>query len=180
MEELEILAMPLALLLAIEWFGPILLNALADILRSLLPLLVLAAVASITALLVCVIRRYGESIARWYYFAFHPHPAEPIVKQALTGDTALDGPALASALAELPPGNSIFRQVRFEQAEALVTKMQAMSRTAVHEYEDASAEGYERAAAHAANEAVALAAAALETAKAARKAAEVLKRGGGA
>ena len=159
-------------------FGAIALYLGVKVFLWMLPYLLLAAAAAVgTAALWGIIAR-REAIARWYYFTFHPHPAAPIVRDALKTGTRLDGRALAAELAELPPGNSIFRKVRLEQAEKLVTEMQVMSRAHVREYERTAAEGYERAAVYATQEAVALAAVALEKAKAAWRTAEAILRVG--
>jgi hypothetical protein len=128
---------------------------------------------------------------RWYYFYFYPHPARSRVEQALNTRTVLDGPALAAAIGEVPSGNSIFRKVRLEQGEALVGRMQHMSRSIeaelqraaaararadARQYERQAAEGYETAALHAIQEAIALAAVALERAKAAWQTSEAIRK----
>jgi hypothetical protein len=127
-----------------------------------------------------------KRFARWYYFYFYPHPARDMVREALDPNQILNGPAFAAAIGEVPPGNSIFRKVRLEQGEALVEKMQAMSRSmaaaqaraTAQEYERRAAEGYEHAALHAIQEAIALAAVALERAKAAWQTSEAIRKGG--
>jgi len=118
---------------------------------------------------------YRVAIARLYYFAFHPHPAEQIVRAALRTGTVLDGRALARALGEVPPGNSIFRKVRIEQGEVLVARMQRLSASKLRELERLAANDYERAAIISTREAIALAAIALEQAKAAWAASETLR-----
>ncbi len=111
-----------------------------------------------------------HALARWYYFYFYPHPAEPIVKAALVSGTVLDGKALAGALSEISLGSPTFRAVRLEQAEQLFHQMQAVSIAQLRRQEEQSLasarEQYERAAHTSIQEAVALAAVALERAKA--------------
>ncbi|HEY1615603.1 MAG TPA: hypothetical protein VGF97_18135 [Rhizomicrobium sp.] len=108
-----------------------------------------------------------EPIARWYYFAFHPHPAQSMVQAAIAdGAPPLDGRALAAAVGELPPNNRILRKVRLEQGEQLVALMQESSRKRIREYELQAAHDYERAALAGIQEAIALAGVALERAKA--------------
>jgi hypothetical protein len=134
-----------------------------------------------------------ETFLHWYYFYFYPHPARGMVQQALNTRTVLDGPALAAALGEVPKGNSIFKKVRLEQGEALFARMQAMSRSieaglqraaaagaraTAREYERKAAEGYEAAALHAIQEAIALAAVALERAKSAWQTSEAIRKRG--
>jgi secreted protein with Ig-like and vWFA domain len=108
-----------------------------------------------------------------------------MVRDALNTRTVLDGPAFAAILGELPPGSSTFRKVRLEQGEALVEQMQAMSRSiaatqaraAARQYERQAAEGYEQAAIFGMQEAIALAAVALERAKAAWQTSEAIRKG---
>jgi hypothetical protein len=119
--------------------------------------------------------RWFDSIVRWYYFTFYPHPAEPIVTKALRSGTVLDGPSLARALGEVPPGSSTFRSVWFEQAERLIGQMQEMSAVKIQELERRAADDYERAALSTTREAIALAAVALERAKAAWRASESMR-----
>ena len=143
-------------------------------------------IVSFIAFLLCSWKRF----VRWYFFVFYPHPAAPMVRQALKSQRVFDGPALAAALGEVPPGISIFRKVRLEQGEALIAQMQAMSRSLLAEeerrtaeqerrvavqYERQAAEGYEHAAIIGVQEAVALAAAALERAKAAWRMSEAIR-----
>ncbi|MEI9932663.1 MAG: hypothetical protein WDM89_19545 [Rhizomicrobium sp.] len=115
-------------------------------------------------------------VARWYYFNFHPHPAEPMVRRALQDGTVLNGRALASALSEMPPAGSILARVRLEQGEQLVAQMQAASRARIREFEKRAAKEYERAALYSMQEAVALAAVALEKAKAVFRASNSIGR----
>jgi hypothetical protein len=112
------------------------------------------------------IERRCQAVARWYYFTFHPHPAEPLVRAAISSPNVIDGRALAAALSELPPGNSTFRGVRLAQAEQLFNQMQAVSARKLRELETHARAEYERAALVSVQEAVALAAVALERAKA--------------
>jgi hypothetical protein len=111
-----------------------------------------------------------ETLARWYYYFFHPHPATPLVRAALSTDNLLDGKALARALSEVPPGSAVFRAVRLEQAEQLFRQMQAASvahlRRQEQQAKTEAQRAYERAALNSIQEAVALAAVALERAKA--------------
>jgi hypothetical protein len=116
-----------------------------------------------------------EPIARWYYFTFHPHPAESLVQAAIESHAPMNGSALASALSELPPGNSIFRGVRLEQAEQLFGRMQRVSEARIREQKLRAQEGYERAALDSIQEAVALAAVALERAKALYRASQAIR-----
>lgn len=115
-------------------------------------------------------------VARWYYFNFHPHPAEAMVVRAMRAGSVLDGPLLASALGELPPTGSILAKVRIEQGERLVLRMQDMSQAKVREYQKRAMKDYERAALLSMQEAIALAAAALERAKAVFRASESVGR----
>jgi hypothetical protein len=121
--------------------------------------------------------KYGNAIARWYYFTFHPHPAEHLVRYAIDSGVPLDGPALASALGEPPPASGILREVRLVQAERLVNEMQVVSRGRARELEKRAKAEYERAAAVGAQEAIALAATALERAKAALRASQMADGG---
>ncbi len=115
-------------------------------------------------------------VARWYYFNFDPHPAEPMVERALDSGTVLDGRALARALGELPPSSSVLARVRIEQGEKLVLRMQEMSNAKIREYQRRAAKDYERAALLSMQEAVALAAIALEKAKAVFRASQSVGR----
>jgi hypothetical protein len=109
-------------------------------------------------------RRYP--IARWYYFTFHPHPAEPAIRSALASGTVLDGHALASILGETPPGYGILRQVRAAQAQSLIQEMQEMTRARMRELEERAKADYQRAAVQQMQAALAESAVALEKAKA--------------
>ena len=106
-----------------------------------------------------------EAILRWYYFAFHPHPAAPLVQAALTSGNVGNGKAIAAALAEMPD-NRILRGVRIAQGEELVRQMQEMSRWHLAKLQAKARDEHERAAVQSIQEAIALAAAALERAKA--------------
>ena len=117
-----------------------------------------------------------EGIARWYYFHFDPHPAEPMVQHALSSGTVLDGRALANALSEVPVESSILAKVRLEQGARLVAQMQEMSRARIREFERRAMKDYERAALLSIQEAIALAAVALEKAKALFRASEGVGR----
>lgn len=109
--------------------------------------------------------RRRVAIARWYYFTFHPHPAEPAIRSALAEGSVLDGKALATVLGEPPSGNAIFRAVRAAQTDALIGEMQAMTRAQMRELEERAEEGYQRAAVQQMQAALADAAVALEQAK---------------
>jgi len=109
--------------------------------------------------------RKRTAILRWYFFNFHPHPAEPMVRAALRGG-ALDGNALASALGEVPSRNSILRDVRIVQGERLVERMSRVSERTIKRDLARAREDHERAAFHGVQEAIALAAVALERARA--------------
>ena len=124
--------------------------------------------AAIFTLWVLIASRHA--LARWYYFYFYPHPAEPIVRAALKSGTVLDGKALANALSEIPPGSSTFRAVRLEQAEQLFHQMQDVSIAQLRRQEKQAPtrarEHLERAAFVSIQDAVSLAAVALDKAKA--------------
>ena len=108
-----------------------------------------------------------EGIARWYYFNFHPHPAEPLIRSALAHGTRLDGKRLAIILGELPSDNRILRDVRIIQGERLVAEMRKVSKQKIHDTIRTARADNARAAALGIQEAIALAAVALERAKAA-------------
>lgn len=115
--------------------------------------------------------RVRDPIARWYYFTFYPHPAESIVHNAITqGAAPLDGRSLAAALGEMPPHNSVFRAVRIEQGERLVSLMREASLARMRAQERAdnvrAKHTLEEAAALDVQAAVGLAGVALERAKA--------------
>lgn len=118
---------------------------------------------------VVVILRSRHALARWYYFYFHPHPAEPLVNSALATGSFLDGDALAKALGEVPPDSPILREVRLQQAENLMAKMKTAAnahlRKHAKEQKAKAKEEYESAALASAQEAIAMAATALERAK---------------
>lgn len=135
-----------------------------------LPDLEIAAVAGVCLLILWRIYRKREAIARWYYFTFHPHPAERTVRRALDARTTLDGRALASALGEVPPDNRILREVRIAQGERLVSEMRRVSERMIRENLQKARSDSERAAFVGIQEAIALAAVALERAKAAQAA----------
>ncbi len=107
-----------------------------------------------------------EPIARWYYFTFHPHPAEPAIRAALASGTVLDGKALTEVLGEAPTGTGVFRAVRAAQAESLINEMQAMTRQQMEELRARAREKHEQAAVQQMQAALAEAAIALERAKA--------------
>jgi hypothetical protein len=138
-------------------------------------------IADIFDLAVLFVIAYGlfalrNPVARWYYFNFHPHPATPMVERALIAGAVLDGPALARALGEVPPESSILASVRLEQGTRLIARMQEMSRAKLRELERHAAKDYERAAIVRVQEAIALAAVALEKAKAAFGASQSARR----
>ncbi len=108
-------------------------------------------------------------ILRWYYFNFHPHPAEPMVRSALRG-APVDGKALGAALGELPSRDSILRGVRIEQGERIVEKMRRVSERTIKQDRVRARADYEHAAFYGVQEAIALAAVALERARAAHTA----------
>lgn len=110
--------------------------------------------------------RKREPIARWYYFTFHPHPAAALVEAAVASSARLDGPALARALGEVPSGSAVFRSVRMAQAEQLFHRMRAVSEARIRQQRARARQEYEHAALNSLQEAVALAAVALERAKA--------------
>ena len=118
-----------------------------------------------------------QVIARWYFFTFHPHPAAPMVQRALASSTTSEANAraLADALGEIPPGSSTLRGVRLEQAERLYRKLHEASVRRQREIERRAranaAQAHEEAAHYGMQDALALAAVALERAKAAARAA---------
>jgi hypothetical protein len=61
------------------------------------------------------------AIMRWYYFHFDRHPAESLVRTAirLSNGSGTNPALLAEALGEIPPRGAVLRQVRLEQAERL-------------------------------------------------------------
>lgn len=123
-----------------------------------------------------------EVLMRWYFFAFHRHPAEPLVRRALASTALLESNAraLARALSQPPPGSSVLRSVRLAQAEKLFRELQSASEAKQRRLEELArrnaANAHEEAAFYGMQEAVALAAAALERAKAAQASAANLKR----
>ena len=125
---------------------------------------------SVVAIVVVIVWKSYEPVARWYYFTFHPHAAEPTIRAAFASGSVLDGNALADILGEPETGSSIFRAVRAAQANALIDEMQAMTRRQIEEMEartkEDRAERYEVAAAQQMQAALAEAAIALEQAKA--------------
>lgn len=107
-----------------------------------------------------------EPVARWYYFNFHPHPAEPAIRAALSDSTVLNGKQLSTILGEPPADNAILRAVRAEQAQSLIAEMEAMTKRRIWELEAHAKEQYEQAAAQQLQAALAQSAIALEQAKA--------------
>ncbi len=107
-----------------------------------------------------------ENIARWYYFTFFPHPAEPIIQSALSDGTVLDANQLATILGGDAARGRILRAVRLEQANALIVQMQSTTRAKIREFEARGKEEYEHAATYQMQAALADAAFALEKAKA--------------
>lgn len=142
-----------------------------------------ATLALLTAALVLIFQR-RIAIMRWYYFHFEPHPAEPIVRAAIvtSGASSTNLARLADALGDLPRHNAVLRGVRIEQAERLygelraasIARQQAYAERAKHE----ALELHEQTAFRGMQEALALAAVALEKAKAAYATAITLKRRG--
>ncbi len=120
-------------------------------------------------------RSIGTGIAagiRWYYFNLHPHPAEPLVRRAIETDRPLDGPSLARALQEVPPGNRFLREARLAQATRLFAQLETATMVRIRQLERTARDEYQRAAIIASQEALALAAVALERARAAFKASQ--------
>jgi hypothetical protein len=118
-----------------------------------------------------------QRLAKLYYWYFYPHPAEPLVRAALSTGNVLDAKAFANALSELPPGNPILRAVRMEQADRLFQEMKNFSLALARQHEAKlraeesqnkirEKEEYQRTAFEGVHEAVELAAVALERAKA--------------
>ena len=148
-------------------FGFIAICIAIQVFLWLLPyiLLLLAGALAVWLLVILILQR--EAIARWYYFTFYPHPAEPLVQSALARGARLDGERLAAILGAVPPDNRILRDVRIEQGERLVAQMRQVSEQTIQDtIRDARADSA-RAAAIGIQEAIALAAVALERAKAA-------------
>lgn len=139
-----------------------------------LPDLEIAGLAGLCLYVLSRLYRKREAIARWYYFTFHPHPAEPVVRRALKRHVALDGRALAAALGEAPPRSRILREVRLEQGEFLVAEMRRASERMIRKNLRSARSDAERAAFLGIQESLALAAVALERAKAAHKASKSL------
>lgn len=142
-------------------------DTIQDIWGTIQKLLIFIAVVVVVGVLL----GHRGTIVRWYYFAFHPHPAEPLIRSALERGHPLDGKALAAALVEMPPDSRLLREVRIEQGERLVAQMRRASERAIAR---ATAD-YERAAFVGIQEAIALAAVALERAKAAHEASKSVR-----
>lgn len=116
-------------------------------------------------------------IIRGYYFMFHPHPAESMVRAAIAeGAAPMNGRALADALGDVSSGNRFLRRVRLEQGERLVSLMRDAAQERVRKMERETIREYERAALLGIQEAIALAAVALERAKAAYAAGQRIRR----
>jgi hypothetical protein len=104
-----------------------------------------------------------------------------LVERAIATPTtsAAQAHALADALSEVPPGSSTFRRVRLEQAERLYRQLDEANERRQREIERRAranaASAYEEAAHYGMQEAVALAAVALERAKAAARMASTLR-----
>jgi hypothetical protein len=110
--------------------------------------------------------RLWHGVACWYYFTFHPHPAEPAVRSAIDSGRLLDGNQLAAVLGEAPPGNKYFREVRVAQTATLIGDMQTATNAQLHELNRQAQDKFAQAAVHEAQAALGAAAVALETAKA--------------
>jgi hypothetical protein len=149
---------------------PLIVELIKELFQALLPFLVLVAYIGVLVL-ACygcrALARRREAMARWYYFTFHPHPAEPAVRSALAGRRPLDGRRLAAALGETPPNNRILREVRIAQGERLVGEMRQASERLIQETSQNARSYHAQAALLGTQEAIALAAVALERAKAA-------------
>lgn len=130
------------------------------ILYVLLPIGVLFLLSNFDAVVRCF-----DKIVRWYYFTFYPHPAEPVIRTALSSGSVLDGKALAAVLGERPSGSPAFRAVRVAQAESLIKEMQAMTRRQMDELKARAKEQYEKSAVQQMQAALGEAAVALEKAK---------------
>ncbi|HWB48628.1 MAG TPA: hypothetical protein VG651_05930 [Stellaceae bacterium] len=162
MEALEAL-LPLLFGFIAIWFS-------IQVFLWLFPYILLVLAAALACWLLFVLIREREGIARWYYFTFHPHPAEPLIRSALSQGTRLDGDRLAAILGDLPPDNRVLRDVRIAQGDQLVAQMRQVSERTIEEtLRDARADNA-RAAAVDIQAAIALAAVALERAKAAHAA----------
>lgn len=163
----------LAGLVAIAIFLPVVLNILGELLRAILPFLIWGGIIGVSALIISnrrAIARGCEALIRWYYFTFHPHPAAPIVRASLSGRRTIAGAELAAALGEAPPDNRILREVRIAQGERLVVQMQQVSDQMIRQTVRNAQADNARAAVLGIQEAVALAALALERAKTAHEA----------
>lgn len=162
-------------LFALMIFLPIVLNILGELLRAVLPLLILGGAVLVLTVIAHnreAIARGREAVARWYYFTFHPHPAESIVRGSLDGRRVIAGAELAAALAEVPPDNRILREVRIAQGERLILQMQRVSEETIRRTVSNAQADEARAAVLGIQEALALAAVALERAKAAHAASQ--------
>ena len=151
-------------------FGAIGIYIGVEVLLWILPYLLLAVAAAVGLCVLVGLYIQREEIARWYYFTFSPHPAEPAVRFALAKGRLLDGDRLAAALGEAPSDNRILREVRIAQGERLVAEMRQMSAQMIRETLRSARTDNARAAVVGVDEAIALAAVALERAKAAHAA----------
>jgi hypothetical protein len=111
------------------------------------------------------------AILRWYYFHFDPHPAEAVFRTAIASsdDMAMNPASLANALSELPPSGAVRRKVRLEQAERLYGELRSASIARQQAYAERARKDasllHEQTAFRGMQEALALAAVALERAK---------------
>ena len=138
------------------------------------------AVLGVLGLAAVHLRRFVEPVLSWYYFTFHPHPAQQMVRSSIgvSGVSVGNARALADALGELPPDNPILRRVRFRQAEKLYGELrvanEARAKAIAREAEAQAIKDHENAAFFGSQEAVGLASVALERAKASFDAAQSL------
>lgn len=151
-------------------FGMVVIYLAVSVFFYILPYLLLAAAAALVIGILAIAYIQRESIARWYYFTFCPHPAEPAVRSALAKGRLLDANSLAAALGQAPPDNHILREVRIAQGERLVAEMRHASEQMIREVARNAQVDIARAAVAGIEEAIALAAVALERAKAAHAA----------
>lgn len=124
-----------------------------------------------------------DSIIRFYYLNFHPHPAAAMVDALIAqgGDTSNIAREVAEILDEVPPDSRILRAVRLQQTEQLVNDIRAANVARERAFErqarsDAIA-SYEREAFYCSQQAMALAVEALERSKIAYATATNLRRG---
>lgn len=141
-------------------------------------------IAKVLPVLVGLIWLYikREPILRFYYFNFHPHPAESAVRSMIAtgGDTTGLAREFAEVLGELSPDSSILREVRLEQTDRLVSQMRMASAEREREFARQARSheiaAYENQAFYGAQTAMGFAVEALEKSKVAYATATKLRR----